>query len=181
MQKNKLNNVKKLKSKLSITAIFLLLAVAIISCSKDDKPSDSEMGGDYNVTAKIDGVEFSANPIKILFIDYASTSALAGKSGLVGTDTNGNEIGFIIPSSYSDGKIYTETSNEQAIISYSDNVNNASWFASSDETITDLPFTITIINSNETFVEGTFSFIGINSSDQTTSIITEGKFKAKKL
>lgn len=171
--------MRTLKTILPKTVLFLLLSLAFIGCSKDDKPSGSEMGGEYYVTAKIDGVEFLANPLKVLFINYASSSILAGKSGLVGTDTNGNEIGFIIPSTFTDGKVYTELTDGQVIISYSDNVNDASWFASSDQTITDLPFTITIINSDETFVEGTFSFTGINSSDQTTSIITEGKFKAK--
>ena len=40
------------------------------------------------------------------------------------------------------------------------------------------PGTIEITSDDGTTVEGTFSFDGYNGQDQTTKVITDGKFKA---
>jgi len=166
----------------SILKITLCLSFILLftSCNTDD---DNEGGspviGNTFLTAKVNGVNFEASE-EVIFVAFGG--ALSDQSGIVGTNEDGYEISFILPNPLTEGTIDRSTMDTEfiTVLSYSESPNNARWGVSNDDN-RETPFTITISNIDENFVEGTFSFVGTNIEDNTTIEVTEGQFKAEKL
>lgn len=159
-----------------------MLLLIVVACKEDNKSDDTikenESTNDTFLTAKVDGIDFSANSKKVLFIAFSGQ--LSHKSGIVGTNSDGYEISFMLPNPISTGTINSEMTDPKIIMSYSESPNKASWHVGNDNNPTKIPFTITITKNGENFVEGTFSFTALNIKDNTTRQITDGKFKAER-
>ncbi|WP_432410668.1 DUF6252 family protein [Rasiella sp. SM2506] len=165
-----MNKTKTLKTRFhKIAFILLLVSIPFSSCSSDDDATTPEQTN-FFLTAKIDGVDFSANSADPLAsISNNQTQIFT----ITGINNNGGRITLTLPSPIIVGTFTTDTG---AILSFvSPNVEV--WGATEDAGTG----TITITANNTTAIEGTFSFTGVNPADNSTKVITEGKFKAKKL
>lgn len=163
--------------KKGVTIIIILLMLVACNEKNSDTKKDKSTNETF-LTAKVDGVDFSSNSKKVLFIAFSGQ--LSHKSGIVGTNTKGYEISFMLPNPITEGTFNTDTTDPKVILSYSESANKASWHVGNDNNPTNMPFTITITKVDETYVEGTFSFTAINIKDNTMKQITEGEFKAEK-
>lgn len=159
-----------------------MLLLIVVACKEDTKNNsktvENESTNETFLTAKVDGIDFSANSKKVLFIAFSGQ--LSHKSGIVGTNSDGYEISFMLPNPIKTGTIDSEMTDPKIILSYSESPNKASWHVGNDNNPTNMPFTITITKDGEKYVEGTFSFTALNIKDSTTKQITDGKFKAEK-
>ncbi|TLP74287.1 hypothetical protein [Maribacter sp. ACAM166] len=162
---------------------FIMLLLIVVACKKDNKNRgktvENVSTNETYLTAIVDGVDFSVNSKKVLFIAFSGQ--LSRKSGIVGTNADGYEISFMLPNPVTEGSIDTSTKEPKIILSYSESANKASWTVGNDNNPTSMPFTFTILKNGKNFVEGTFSFTALNIKDNTRKQITNGKFKAEKL
>jgi|GEM_PF-1189198 len=162
--------------------LFLVLAALLSACSIDDlvpeipDPEDD----DYFLTVKIDGVDFSADITP-------SVSVLADQTGfynIQGNTNDGDKLAITLVSPTSTGTVLVSGDNSETA------PNIAYWVVSpygvwaaggTGGAGGDGVGTITITENNDTFMEGTFSFTGVNPLDNnSTKEFTEGKFKARK-
>ncbi len=149
--------------------ILLLLTATLTSCSSDDDSSGSEQG-DYYLTAKVDGVNYSR--------DFVTVSASADDTDIYIISAVGEEssIGLTLESPISTGT-FTPAVGGLTVLFYQEINPYALWGATEDGG----SGTITITESTATYLKGTFSFTGVNPADDSTKVIAEGKFKAQKL
>ncbi len=157
---------KKLTSK---APLILLFIIVLSSCSSSDDSSDSNQS-DYFLTAKVDGVNYSR--------DFVTVSALPNESDVYiisGVDEI-SSIGLTLESPIATGT-FTPTVGTLTVLFYQEINPYAVWGASEDEG----SGTITITENTDTYIKGTFSFTGVNPTDNSTKVITEGQFKAQKL
>lgn len=161
--------MKTLKSKLNKTVLFLLLAIAFIGCSKDDKPTDPETNTEYFLTAKVDGVDFSRDNV------FGSTDPEDMEFFLI-TAVGETSIGLALNSPPSTGTFTTAIDENVAMTYQTSDISDGWWIASEDYGSGTI-----ITKNNATYIEGTFSFSAFNGLENTTKQITEGKFKAKKI
>jgi hypothetical protein len=162
-----MNILKTIVSKTAI--ILLILSIAVSSCSSDDDSSDSGQG-DYFLTAKIDGVNYSRD-----FVTVSNSPDVTDVYIISGVG-DGSSIGLTLESPISTGT-FSPTAGRLTVLFYQENDPFMMWGATEDAG----SGTITITANNATSIEGTFSFTGINPIDDSTKVITEGKFKAQKL
>ena len=158
-----------LKTILPKSVLLLMLFSAVLSgCSSDDDSSSSDQE-DYNLTAKVDGVDFLVEDIIISAFngigEYYTIFAVGEAS-----------IGLTLKSPLSLGTFATGVEEEVAM-TYQTNVPFAVWGASDDIGSGSINITV----NNDTYIKGTFSFTGFNAADNTSKVISEGKFKAQKI
>lgn len=161
--------MKTLKKIFSKTALILLLAVVINSCSTNDDSVQS----DYYLTAKIDGVEFSADPKNTLVsFDPMNTQIFT----ITGINNSGSRITLTLPFPSPDPVGTFDTYSDENIFMSFVSLDVDIWGASADSSFGE----ITILKNNNDFVEGTFYFIGSHPLQSETIEVTEGIFRAKK-
>ena len=158
-------------------AFLLLITVTLSSCSGDDDASNSE-NGNYALSAKIDGVDFSTNMVEPNVSAFADITPLYTITGI---DDNGGRITILLQSPIQTGTFTTDEGETDlgpaVVLSYM--APNNDIFSGND---TDGPIgMVTITKNNENSVEGTFSFTGNSQQNDNTVVITQGEFKAKKL
>ncbi|WP_400075269.1 hypothetical protein [Winogradskyella sp. R77965] len=166
--------------KLTKTAfILLLIAILFNSCSSDDDAPSSE-DSDYFLTAKIDGVDFSGDASSLVSIQADGTDFF----NIKGISSNGDQITITLISPTATGIF--PMSNETGVLaprttfSIPSGENWSTHVLQGTEIIGSGTATVSI--NDDTYMEGTFSFIGYNPLDNfSAKVITEGKFKAKKL
>ncbi|MCL5128368.1 MULTISPECIES: DUF6252 family protein [unclassified Algibacter] len=166
---NRDNESKTLKILFSKTVVILILLTAsLTSCSSDDDSNADQ--SDYYLTAKVDGVNFST--------DYVTISAFQDNTDIYFIRGVGEEssFGFSLESPVSTGT-FSATISEDYVLFYQVINPYAVWAATEDGG----SGTITITENTNSYVKGTFSFTGFNPADDSTKVITEGKFKAQKL
>lgn len=163
---------------LKILSLLFFVSIAISSCNKsNDDDGDGGDGGSENFSAKVDGSNFSAST------DPATLIGAQLNSGVLvaqGSDNNGNAINFSITNytgaeTYKTGDVLTNGNMIQYIKVSPVGAWGSNLATAALGTLT--PGTIVITSDNGTVIEGTFSFEGYNSSDMTTKMITEGRFK----
>lgn len=169
--------MKKLKLvSISIFSILLFL----LSCSNDDEQNNSPQEETYFLTAKIDGVDFIADASSLVSFGADGT----GFYNIKGNRSNGDFITITLVSPTSTGTfIMSNNINNSAPRSnfsipsgenWSTHVLRGTEILGSGEAI--------VTTNNDTYMEGTFSFTGFNPLDNfSVKLITEGKFKARKL
>jgi len=147
----------------------ILILLFCTSCSSNDDSVQS----DYYLTAKIDGVEFSADPKNTLVsFDPMNTQIFT----ITGINNSGSRITLTLPFPSPDPIGTFDTySDENIFMSYL-TLGTDIWGASKDSSFGE----ITISKNNNEFVEGAFYFIGSHPTKTETIEVTEGKFKAKK-
>lgn len=162
-----MKNLKKI-------TILLFATLLWVSCASNDDNPDGSEGGEF-LTAKVNGTNFSS------FEDSIGASIGTGGAGDVlavqGSNTGGDYIRINLTSytgigTYTIGNSITNVSS----IAYGSVTPLGAWTSTFDIG----NGSVEITDDNSDFVEGTFSFTGINNSDNTTKNVTEGKFKAKK-
>lgn len=155
-------------------SILLFTALMMISCSSDDNNPTGANGEEF-LTAKVDGADFSS------FADAIAATIGSGGTGDVlavqGSNTSGDFIRLNIVN-YNGVGTYTTGDNisNTSSVSYGTVQPIANWISTFDVG----SGTVEITEDTDTYVKGTFSFTGLNSSDSTTKTITEGEFKADK-
>jgi len=161
---------KTMKNTLKTITILFLLTFVLQSCNKDDDGNSQPQEESYFLTAKIDGVDYSR--------DLVTVSTLADETGFYTISGIGesSSIGLTLESPTSTGT-FTPTIGGSTSLFYQEVNPFIVWGASEGVG----SGTITITVNNATFMEGTFSFTGVNPADNTTRVITEGRFKAQKL
>ena len=151
------------------TLILLLITTVLSSCSSDDDSTDSEQTG-FFLTAKVDGVAYSR--------DFITVSTLPDDTDIyiISAVGEASSIGLTLESPIATGT-FTPAVGGLTVLLYQETNPFAVWGASDDVG----SGTITITENTATYIKGTFSFTGVNPADDSTKVITEGKFKAKKL
>ena len=164
---------------LSIKTIIVLFicTTLFLSCS-NNSDDDSPGGSDEFLTAKIEGVNFSASTSPATIIGATISN---GVLAVQGGDNSGNTISFQVfgyngTGTYKTGDALTSTNQIMYIT-----INPvATWGSSGVTSITGIsPGIIEITSEDGITIEGTFSFEGYNADDMSTKNITEGKFKAE--
>lgn len=150
--------------------ILLLLTVVLSSCSSDDGDDTNPEQTGFYLTAKIDGVNYSRKLVTV------SATADGTDVYLISAVGEESSIGLSLESPISTGT-FTPDVGGVTVLFYQEINPFAIWGATEDEG----SGTITITKNNATYLEGTFSFTGVNPADDSTKLITEGKFKAQKL
>lgn len=154
---------------------LIALALVFTGCSKDDDGGGG--GGDEYLTAKIDGVNFTGGSEHG---DLIAASLNSGVLGLQGSNNAGNAINFSIINYDGEG-VYTtgDSMTNMNIIQYIQVSPMGSWVSNGVlATIGIEPGEIKITKQTDTYVEGTFKFVGYHTESESTKTITEGKFRA---
>lgn len=159
--------------------VLFLTTVSILqftSCSNSDDGENNN--GDEFLTAKIDGVDFAASQSPAVIVGAQSTN---GVLVVQGGDNDGNTINFTIQNYTGAGTYNTGDNITNANLIQYLQINPVAGWASNLATAAVGGLTIGVIeitSDNGTTVEGTFSFEGYNGTDQSTKMISQGKFKA---
>lgn len=159
----------------TLKQITVLLFVAFLSVSCSENDENNPTSGDEFFTAKVDGVDFSS------FEDAIGASIGTGGSGDVLAVQGSNSVGDYIRlniSGYTGVGTYTTGDNLS-------NVSSASYGTISPVAAWTSTFdigsgSIEITEDTDTLVKGTFTFTGLNASDNSTKSITQGEFSALK-
>lgn len=169
------------------TLVMLLAIITIFSCSSDDDDGEANQStSDTYLRAQIDGVDFEVQ--EDFF--FAVTSNISGISSTIMGASNEDEsmgitLGLANVDSTGTYTFLTGLENEEEISnsSYVSSIiyfeDDKSWFAS--VILGSVSATVTITELDESFIIGTFSFIGFDIESQTEKTITNGEFKFKRL
>lgn len=155
-------------------SLLFLLALSIVSCSKNNDDENTSSGGDF-FTAKVDGTDWSAftGPPDTVAWNEAHTGLIV----LQGSDANGTAITMNIMNYNGTGTYdFTKAGFIQYVIAPTQS-NSGSWVCNTASGTTG---SVTITSDDGTTLEGTVSFTGLNPQDNSRKVITEGKFKATK-
>ena len=163
--------------------VFTSLLIIFISCGNDDTGDDNVLSDDTFLTAKVDGVDFEVRgslfAVSSTIGDLNSTIMGAtyddeSKTINIGI-ANLNSIGAYtlidvenddpLTSSYASSLIYAEQ--------------DTGWYAI--RLLSGVAGTITVTELNAGYVLGTFNFNGYDINSETEKVITEGRFKFKRL
>lgn len=170
----KTKNHKTLKNTIFKATVYLCTLLFFASCSSDDDSDDgSTQTEDYFLTVQ-------ENESTLSFNEIVTVSARADESPFYeirGIDNNGNTIVFTLNGPVSEGTFGTDPVDPITSFSYTQNTPFTVWGANGEVG----SGTVTITENNETSVEGTFMFTGVNRADNTARTFTEGSFRAQKL
>lgn len=171
---------------LKTVSLSIALLIAMISCNKDDdNATDSPAGGDFYLTAKIDGTDFTADlgdPATWGAFKYHAgtlTISVADDVANVGQGT----IMINLLSSYKGAGTYTvgvgSTGNNYARYTQGSMAtgNLNSWNAETSHNASGTG-TVTVTSDANNIVEGTFGYTGY-STNGSSKKISEGKFRLK--
>ena len=154
---------------------FLALAISFASCSSDDGGGSTSTAGDGTITAKVDG--------KTVTTIKAGTAGVASDNFLILTGATMSQESFSITIyNYTGNGTYDViTENEVgAVFSYTKiDLNDPqsthnTWYAPLEDN-SGVTGTITVTESSDTNVKGTFSFKGVNDLG-TFKNVTNGSF-----
>ncbi len=181
------NQNSTIMKKIKQLTTILFLALALVSCNKDDDSNNeagSGDGGSEYFRAQVDGSGFEADTDLATLIG----ASLVTNNGLTvltaqGSTNNGNYINFNIIG-YDGVGTYTVADDltNANMISYGE-LNGGSveaWIANGVLALGGniAPGEIVITSQNDTMAEGTFSFEGLNAnSGNSKKTITSGEFK----
>ncbi|MAM19319.1 MAG: DUF6252 family protein [Christiangramia sp.] len=167
--------MKTVKLHLKVFAFFLLISVALTSCSGDDENGAGDGGG--KMTAKIEGKDFesfaiSSNAVKsssnggtMLFLQGTNSDGIGITMTIMGYDGEGTYQFGPVTSNFNTAS-YTETN-------ISNPMNTQVWSASYD---TSSSGSVTISEETDSGVKGTFQFKGKNGNDDSIKTISGGEF-----
>jgi hypothetical protein len=169
--------MKTIKQTFYLSLICLALVASGCSKNNDDGSGGDTGGGSESFSAKVDGSNFSASNDPATLIGARLNSGVFTAQG---SDNSGNAINFTINSytgaeTYRTGDLLTNPNLIQYVRVSPTGAWGSNLATAALGTLT--PGTIVITSDNGTVVEGTFSFEGYNSSDMSTKMITEGRFK----
>ncbi len=171
-----------MKQLLTIIAVISLLSTG---CNKSNPapPSNnnSNNNNDYYFTAKIDGVDFSADMNSSNTYANVPHNGLLTISAALTTVTDGFFLGNI--SNYNGAGTYTigKGGNGSYIRYTSGSVGAGTYSAwKAEEPGSTTTGTIVITKDDATVIEGTVQFDGYSEEKKTTKKITDGKFRMKK-
>jgi hypothetical protein len=162
--------MKKILNKTrSLFLILTALSLIGVGCGGEDT---SEQLPTYYMNAKVDGIDFSTSEENAT---VAVTGTIVQVTTIQGVDATGNKIIIELNGYNNETGLFdftSDTSND--FMSYT-NAAGQFWKKNSG---TVLQGTLTIEEANETYIKGTFSFVGIKSG-QANKVISEGSFKVK--
>lgn len=161
---------------LTIPVLLLLSLTLFSSCKKGGELGVLTPVDDTYLTCKIDGEDF-INPIPVLTgVSIFVVGEVESRTMSIVSDDK-NKSGYRI--TLTRIKVLNKvTGFEETTYGMSCIKENKLW----QETISegqDTPAEFIITSEDDTFVEGTFSFVGISSGDGSIKNITKGKFRAK--
>ncbi|MEP2935920.1 MAG: DUF6252 family protein [Gilvibacter sp.] len=166
---------------------FIFLALLMTACDKDDDATtdpddDTTAAGAEFLTAKIDGVAFEAaqDPAVIVGAQIGSSGSIQVLVFQGGTNA-GETISISITNYDGPGTYVTGDSVDNASGANYITIDPLATWQSSFATafVGGLELGEIVITSDDgEVVEGTFSFEGYNADDESSKMITEGKFKA---
>ncbi|MFK7748766.1 MAG: hypothetical protein AB8B65_10265 [Kordia sp.] len=161
--------MKNLKKQFNVFCIAIL-TVTMISCNNDDDVATMDTAntaGEF-LTAKVDGVDFSAMEVSVT----ATTSN--NVLSLVGGDSNGNTFQMAIQNyngvgTYVTGDVITNSN----AMSYITVTPFALWTSTFDTG----NGTLEVTTDDGSIIEGTFEFLGYKDAS-TRILFSDGEFKA---
>ncbi len=158
--------------------LMILLAAVVMfftACNKNDNNNTTGGNNNYYFTAKIDGVDFAADMSSTV---TEATKPHAGFLTLSAAKTDVLDGAFLVNiSNYTGTGTYSVgTGNNYARHTVGNIVNGQSWEAS-DKSGTSGEVIVT--SDNNGVIEGTFSFIGLTTKDNSSKIFSDGKFRMK--
>ncbi|MGY5351831.1 hypothetical protein ACXGQW_04590 [Wenyingzhuangia sp. IMCC45533] len=172
---------------------LLLVVVAIVSlnsCDEDDKNEiDVNTSVNGSLSAKIDGKDFVSNSLTASISEI--TLGQTTSTTIQGTDSDGNAISILILGYKKSEDLarnniapkatftYTKTDVDQAISNPVPG-NGAAQIWTELGLSTSKTAKLNITEDDGTTIKGTFAFKGVNSQDDSTRSITEGKFELKR-
>jgi hypothetical protein len=154
--------------------LFLILAAVSligISCGGEDTPE--EQLPTYYMNAKVDGANFSTSEENAT---VTVTGTIVQVTTIQGVDDAGNKIIIELNGYNNETGLFDFTSDTSGDFMSYTNVAGQLWKKNSG---TVMQGTLTIEEANNTYIKGTFSFLGINQSGQASKVISEASFKVK--
>ena len=148
------------------TSCLLITAVLLFTSCKKVNNSTSKTY-DYYFKVSIDGVEHSFD--KGVYVN--SSSLKVGLIAITPNDGKGKNMSIAISSK--DTRATGTFTNEFTAVYFQEGVAGV-WDAERNMR------TVTILENNDDFIEGTFSFTARNLKDDTIKKLTEGTFRARK-
>jgi hypothetical protein len=157
-------------------ATILLFIIILTACSSnDDENNGTTDSGDDYFTAKVDGTDWEA------FRGPPDTVAWSephtGLVSIQGSDVNGQAITMNIMNYNGTGTYDFTSSGFIQFVVGPTQANSGSWVCNSTSGTTG---SVEITSVNGDSIEGIVSFTGKNLQDDSTKVISEGKFKASK-
>ncbi len=162
-----------MKKYFPLFAVMLLLSTLACNKPQDDTSPDNP----FSLKCKIDGHDFAS---EIVLMSVGGKLTKKGEYyGISGTDKDGNGISFWLEGPLEEGTFVTQhlVLGQETYIRYQQVSPFQAWTTTEGNGLG----TITIEKNLATYVEGTFSFTGINPVDGTQKVFTSGSFKVQKL
>lgn len=159
--------IMKTKSTLIIISLFAL-SFFFNSCDTKKKRYSSAKETFY-VKVKIDGIEYLFD--NMVFVNGSSLKV--GVIAISPNDGNGKNMAIAIVSNDPEGVTGTITDDFTGV--FFDKLQPGSVWDADGKTRT-----ITILENNDNYIEGTFSFTGHDRKSNTTKEFTDGSFRARK-
>lgn len=162
-----------MKTITKLSAFFLIASLSLVSCSDDDGGSNGGNSSEY-VKAKIDGDNFSSSGT---FDAVSATNPMEGILMIQGSDDSGAFIQISLMNFDGEGTYDVSTQlngyAQYGTVNLVATFNSAMGNGATGE--------VTITESTDTYVKGTFEFIGRRTQEGTpaTVEVTNGEFKAK--
>ena len=160
---------------------FIALALAFVSCNKDDdsvaEPVNNTPDSASYITGKVDGADFSS-------IIFGTSTAQCSRIGtgseqlitILAGDMSANSIVVTLAGVSNTGEIAVNK-NTDSFLNYSPGTGGVAYATSAD--CDNATGTINVTHIDGTKVEGTFSFTGVNTDNcgGGSKTVTEGSFR----
>jgi hypothetical protein len=163
--------------KLKLLAInLLLLSVIFNGCKKDeteDPGAASLSPGQSQISCTVTGAASSSFKSNVLISSVLRSSSLMNISGSTLSGMTTEMVLMILPANITTGT-YTSESNNSGDFAFSYSNGSTGWAADVSPV-----FTVVVTKSTATEIEGTFSGVLTNDTDNTQVTIKDGKFAAK--
>lgn len=146
----------------------MILSIAIISCTKDEKREDAPVvtlpPGDQIFTAKVNGIDWTASGKKCIM-------STKGITTLQGTGIGGTTITISANDTVENSYILNMLSTHQGTVEAND-----LFYSTTKNLGTGGQFDINNINKKDSVISGTFAFTGYNSTSSEYIEVTDGVF-----
>jgi hypothetical protein len=158
--------------KIKILSLLAFIIVFTSCLNRTDGDEDTDVAAEGSLTAKVDGVDYASLKTTVSAVFNNGVAAIQG-SNSEGDYIRINIINYTGIGSYKTGDLIANPNS----VTYGKVAGNAAWVS----TFNFGDGTIEVTGDNDTTITGTFTFTGINSSDNnSTKTLTEGKFSAPK-
>jgi len=153
----------------------LLCILSVLACNKSQEtlPDSS-----FFFNCKIDGSDFTAHTDPL--VSFGAHLMNKGEFfNIIGKDKDGNGFTIWLEGPLEEGTFMTQNLNAsiQTSIYYEVIASYQNW----NSTGNGGSGAVTIEKNHSNYLEGTFSFTGINATDGSLKVFTSGSFRAKKL